>query len=323
MAAHPIRANALLGPLEVAAGGLFGAGLIHLAAILTLPTRTAAELIFLGLAGIAEVGCGVALGFRPGEWTVRLSVVLAGFLATLYVVTRVLPAPFDSLPQSVDSFGAIVLLAEGMSLIGLFALARQATTLGGNGTSVIASYGDHLIFGVTLAWAVYWLATPVGSLLITAQPSPAGAPSEVGGSAAVAALRPAEPLLVLTNGAVDQSMSPSNLAVSADVVAAATLLADPKAPYERTLVVQLHRTEPAATPIDGVSVVAVGRMPGMPGSDFTSTAVATGSGRYQLLLPFSMPGQWQIELRVATPTQRGTVNLAVNVGSDQRGAASR
>jgi hypothetical protein len=106
---------------------------------------------------------------------------------------------------------------------------------------------------------------------------------------------------------------PSVVPIAADLVPGFTVT-DGDPAYERTLEIALRRGDDAAAqPVDDATIAVHAEMVLMDHDPFDATAQAVGEGAYRVTLPFTMAGEWQLELVVATPTETGGVDLALDV----------
>jgi hypothetical protein len=81
--------------------------------------------------------------------------------------------------------------------------------------------------------------------------------------------------------------------------------------------VRLFRTDDGNAPVDGATIAASVAMRAMPQMLFTEDVTPAGAGAYEIPLRFSMPGEWQLRLRVLSGPDVGdlAVNLQIPEGS--------
>lgn len=123
--ATPYSVWRLLAPIA-----MLTAGAIHL--IMTPPHWAEAPVLGLFFAGVglAELAWAVAFWLRPSAALYRVGIVLAGSLITLWAITRLLPAPYHSGPESVDLSGVVCKLCEMIGIVSLVVLASSGMVAG-------------------------------------------------------------------------------------------------------------------------------------------------------------------------------------------------
>lgn len=86
-------------------------------------------LLFL-IVGIVQIIWGIAVWKQPSTRLYYAGVLMAGWLIVLYVITRLLPAPFGhGGPEAVDTIGLICKLCEVLGMFSLFVLIFQGLVL--------------------------------------------------------------------------------------------------------------------------------------------------------------------------------------------------
>ena len=81
--------------------------------------------------------------------------------------------------------------------------------------------------------------------------------------------------------------------------------------FHRDLGVRLFRS--GGAPVPDAVVVADGHMRFMDHGAFRQAAVTSHDGEYKLPLVFVMPGEWQVDVKIVTPTEEGTIHLDVDL----------
>ncbi|HEX9076056.1 MAG TPA: hypothetical protein VF932_09765, partial [Anaerolineae bacterium] len=110
---------------------LIAAGLIHLAIAPLHWSHSPAHGWFHLLSGSAEILWGVLFWRKPSPALFRTGMVMAGSLIVLWLITRVLPAPFTHAPEELDGFGILSKLSEAMGIAALvFAIVSNAISRG-------------------------------------------------------------------------------------------------------------------------------------------------------------------------------------------------
>lgn len=145
--------------ITAAAFFILFAGLLHLQTAPAHWAHAPAHGLFLALAGLVEVGMGVAFLRRPSSALYRTGVILSGGLITLYVITRVLPAPFGHGPEELDSLGLASKLLEGLGMAVLAALSVSGSV--GRRRETSGWYGLGALLAA--AFASGWLAYGAGA----------------------------------------------------------------------------------------------------------------------------------------------------------------
>lgn len=104
------------------------AGLTHWVIVPIHWTHAPTHGLFFGLMGLTQIAWGIAFWRNPSAALVRVGVILAGGLLTLWVITRLLPAPFEHTPGPIDVFGLICKAAEFLGIVMLAAIVVAGTT---------------------------------------------------------------------------------------------------------------------------------------------------------------------------------------------------
>jgi hypothetical protein len=101
------------------------AGLIHLGLGLVARGNPLAHSLFFGAGGALQFAWSVALWRRPTPALQRLGLILAGGAVVLWLLTRVLPAPFAGTPGDVSALGVTAALSESLAVIALLGLITE------------------------------------------------------------------------------------------------------------------------------------------------------------------------------------------------------
>lgn len=101
------------------------AGIIHLILVSLHVEHAPAHGLFFLLVGIAQIIWGVMIWREPTLRLYYLGAVMAGWLIVLYIVTRLLPAPFSHGPESIETIDLVCKLCEGLGMILLLILIFQ------------------------------------------------------------------------------------------------------------------------------------------------------------------------------------------------------
>lgn len=98
------------------------AGLIHLLISPTHYAHAPAHGLFFVIMGVVQVIWGIFFWRQPSVSLYRSGVILAGSLFTLWAITRVLPAPFEHSPGTIDLAGILCKTSELMGIALLVAI---------------------------------------------------------------------------------------------------------------------------------------------------------------------------------------------------------
>lgn len=93
------------------------AGVIHIVVTPQHWAHAPAHGLLFVVVGITEIVWCIAAWRRPLVTVHKLGMVMAGWLIVLWVITRLLPAPFGHGPEAVEPFGVVCKLAEGLAMI--------------------------------------------------------------------------------------------------------------------------------------------------------------------------------------------------------------
>jgi hypothetical protein len=289
---------------RLAAVLLSAAGAIHLGAAPQHWADSPAQGIFLFVVGLGELVWAGVFWRRPSEGSTAAGVVLAGGSIVLWAITRVLPAPFGHGP-------------EEMGLLDLGATVTEVLALGillpkSAGRPVDEDPGEP-------AWVpaagLLGLAAAAGvltfSLAMVAEPGlPWLAVDHRTENPAVAtpALRGqvADRWQVVVAGIGTPLASGDARPVAGDLLAQVTFGTGVER-FGRELDLRLYRSSGA--PVSNASIVATGQMRFMDHGTFRQAATPSVDGQYVLPLAFVMPGEWRVDLEIATPTERANMQL--------------
>jgi hypothetical protein len=172
-------------------------------------------------------------------------------------------------------------------------------TIGAAVVAVSSSIGGRpAFFGATRA--------EPGSAAVS---SPGVSPPSQAGSARSSA---PDRLRIVVGGVEAANQDLQAIPLSRDVLAALAVDTSPDQRYARTFDLRLYH-EGSSQPIDNAGVKALAKMRFMDHGTFVATAVPTGDGHYQLTLPFVMSGEWQVDVQFATPEDKGSIQVNLDV----------
>src|SRR5574338_695544 len=101
------------------------AGIIHLILVPLHIEHAPAHGLFFLLVGMAQIVWGIMMWRRPTLKLYYFGAVMAGWLIVLYIVTRLLPAPFSHGPEEIETIDLVCKLCEGLGMISLLVLIFQ------------------------------------------------------------------------------------------------------------------------------------------------------------------------------------------------------
>jgi len=140
------------------------AGAIHLAVVPLHWQHAPAHGLLLALAGMAELVWGMLVWRRPSLRLYVAGSILGGGLLALWILTRLLPAPFGHGPEQVEVWGVICKLAEGFALVTLLVMVFHGTAAIAGRSAARRALGllllASLVFG-SLTYGIARAAEPV------------------------------------------------------------------------------------------------------------------------------------------------------------------
>lgn len=117
---------------------------------------------------------------------------------------------------------------------------------------------------------------------------------------------------LVTAGIASPLASGSEIPIAGSLLATLTL-GPGNARYGRELDVYLHEHQASPKAVDGATVQVTGRMRYMDHGTFRQIAVPVGGGHYLVSIDLPMPGEWDLELQIDAPTQRGVLRLNIDL----------
>ena len=148
--------------------GMALAGLIHLGLGLIARADPLAHSIFYLAVGGLQLVWSAVFWRRSGPALYWSGLTLAGGAVVLWLVSRVLPAPFASAPGDVSALGVTAALSESIAVLALTGMIVESR-LAGSRKSVVL-----LIFGEVLALALVGVAAYAFGMAMEALLSPWG-----------------------------------------------------------------------------------------------------------------------------------------------------
>ncbi|MBI1800926.1 MAG: FixH family protein [Chloroflexi bacterium] len=291
------KAQGLVGS---AAAFIIAAGVIHLLIAPLHGAHAPAHGWFHLLSGAAQVLWGIAFWRRPSIRLMRVGVLLAGSLITLYGVTRLWPAPFTHDIEEIDLYGIATKACEGLGVAALIALMSTAAARGTRARrSAMAILGAALMLGL-FAYGAASAAEPLFPWLGEGLAGVAS-PTEqaVGGN----------DNLQWALGGITQPFQPgAEIALTGDVLASVTVNRSAGQRGQREIDVQLYHTT-TANPIDDADVQAVTQMRYMDHGQSKTIALRSSGGHYLLPVQFAMPGEYQVNIVINTAGKQTTLQL--------------
>jgi YtkA-like len=287
---------------DVAAVLLSVAGALHVGAAPQHWGHSPAHGLFLTAIGLAELAWATMFWRGPSRSLGAAGAVLAGGSIVLWAITRVLPAPFGHGPEGVGVIDSASKLPEVL-VLGILFLEVVREPRNSSWARAASLLGVALAAGTV----TFLLATAAEPAL----PWLAGDHDEKGAVAAVPVhVDVPDRLQVVVAGIGTPLVSGDELAVAGDLGAQITFV-PAGARFSRDLSIRLFRSGGEA--VSDASIVATGHMRFMDHGAFRQAATPSSDGEYALPLVFVMPGEWQVDLEIVTPAERGAVHLEVDL----------
>jgi hypothetical protein len=140
---------------RIASLSLAFAGIIHLVLAPQHFSHAPAHGIFFAVAGVAQIIWAYAFWRKPTERLYYVGLGLAGGLVVLWVMTRLLPAPFHHHPEAVDFGGIACKISELVSFGALLALAAQGSIVGLRKQTTLRLLGVAVVLSVVAGGVTY------------------------------------------------------------------------------------------------------------------------------------------------------------------------
>jgi hypothetical protein len=140
------------------------AGLIHLGLALVGRGNPLAHSLFFGAVGALQFAWSAAFWCRPAPALQRLGLALAGGAVILWLVTRVLPAPFAGTRGDISALGVTAALSEGLAIIALIGLINEPRLTRSRKSAILLILSEILTL-VLVGLAAYALGVAMETLL--------------------------------------------------------------------------------------------------------------------------------------------------------------
>jgi YtkA-like len=287
-----------LSAAEIAAVLLSAAGAIHVGAAPQHWSHSPAHGLFLLAIGLGDLVWAALFWRRPTSGLALAGAALAGGSIVLWAVTRVLPAPFGHGAEAVGVTDVASKLPEVLALGVLLARPVNRPTWG----RAAGGLGVATAAGVL----TFWLATAAQPVL----PWLGDSSQDEGAVDATAPAGTGDRLQVVVAGIGAPLASDQELPVAGDLLASIAV-SPAGARFRRELDVHLVHAGGAAA--SDATIVATGHMRFMDHGSFRQAATRSSAGHYALPIAFAMPGEWQIDLEIATPSARGGLQLDLDL----------
>lgn len=294
---------------------MIAAGLIHLLIAPLHWAHAPAHGLFFALSGVAEVAWGITYWRKPTTTMQDLGVVMAGGMIALWIITRLLPAPFGDEPGELELTGIVSKLLEGLALIALIARSVSGAASGEVKSQDWLRVGRFVPVGLTAGILVYQiaiLAAPVFPWL-GEQSVPIAAASVETPALIVESTKSITPddLQLVVAGFASPFSNGSEIPVAGDLLAGLTMTPGDER-YSREMVVHLYH-QASSTPVEDAAIQATASMRFMDHGTFRQIAFNVGQGNYLLLLPFPMPGEWRLDLEIGASDRQDNIRLDVSL----------
>jgi hypothetical protein len=303
--ASVMRTRTNISTTDAAAILLSAAGALHVGAAPQHLGHSLAHGLFLLVIGVGELLWAAAYWRRPSPGLQVSGAVLAGASIVLWAITRVLPAPFGHGPEELGFIDIASKLPEVLVLAILVFLSGERPLkdsvpawLEPAGLVAVASAAGVLIF---------WLATAVEPAL----PWLGGTDSDASATVATNAANSGADRLQVVVAGIGAPLASGDEVPIAGQLEAQVMFASGAVRFHRDLGLRLFRS--GGAPVSDAVVVAAGRMRFMDHGAFRQAGVPSHDGEYALPLVFVMPGEWQVDLEIVTPTEEGTIHLDIDL----------
>ncbi len=134
------------------------AGVLHLVIVPEHWAHAPAHGLFFLIVGILQIVWGVLVWRQPSTRLYYIGVVMAGWLIVLYVITRLLPAPFGHGPEGVQAIDIVCKLCEGLGMLTLAILIFQGIVLNVNRASAWRAMTTIILLSFLTAFVTYGIA---------------------------------------------------------------------------------------------------------------------------------------------------------------------
>lgn len=148
----------------------------------------------------------------------------------------------------------------------------------------------------------------VAALFVFALGAVVAGRSDASPPAPIAAARVLDHLGVVTGGIVTPLVPGAAIEVAGELTAAVEIRVEPRVRYARVLSLRLSA---GSGPLEEVTITVAAHMLSMDHGSFVVTALPSGDGGYIARLPFVMPGEWQLELHLASAGYSGDLVLVI------------
>lgn len=115
---------------RIATIAIAAAGVIHLVVAPQHYAHAPAHGIFFVVAGLAEIAWAIVFLRQPTQQVYYAGLLLTGGLIVLWLVTRIIPAPFHGHAEAVDLGGTVCKISELVGLAALLLVAAQGGIAG-------------------------------------------------------------------------------------------------------------------------------------------------------------------------------------------------
>jgi len=123
------------------------AGIVHLyISVEHIEHALAHGIFFVGI-GIIQIAWAIRFLSKRSEWLYYMGLALSGGILVLWVITRILPAPFEGAAGPIDYWGVFVAFMEAVAFIGLMIYAKQSAIPHFRPKNILSLIGKALVIG--------------------------------------------------------------------------------------------------------------------------------------------------------------------------------
>ena len=300
-----------------AAAGVMFAGVVHLAIAPVHWSHSPAHGLFHLLSGLVEIVWAISFWRKPSVLSSQIGVLITGALITLWLITRLLPAPFSHEVEEIDMFSVVVKLAEGWAVITLIMLTISNEGVHQIKTSAWRIITRSLVIAIVGGGLTYYLAIAAEPLMPwlaekdSSRDVKQNATAFVSETPVVKRITNTDNLQLVVGGIPSTFINGGPIPVTGDVVAEITVtLGDVR--YTRSADLYLYH-QTTSKPIEDAKAEVTGRMRYMEHGTFRQIALPSGEGHYYLDLPFPMSGEWELEIVITAASKQNTIRLFTDI----------
>jgi hypothetical protein len=112
----------------------------------------------MAIAGVIEIGWAILFFFRPTRKLALAGMLMGAALITLWIITRIFPAPFGHSPEEIDTAGVVCKILEGAGIAALVGAIFQFAAVHTNKPRFLPLVASVLLTGILLGAGMYQIA---------------------------------------------------------------------------------------------------------------------------------------------------------------------